>query len=181
MYLSPFFTAWLLMLLASDPAFGSVNPNAPIFSPCIPGTRYFSFCSSFPNLYIGNIERLVWALTHIAIPAFILPISSEKMQSVTLSNSTPPYFSGKTMPSKPISPSLGKSPSGNFSLFSASSTSGSISFSPKSTIISLNILCSSVNSKSSGNLNTSSGKSKYMKQTHIKIGNSAKIYIKYIF
>ena len=34
---------------ASDPAFSSVRPNAPIFSPLANGVKYFFFCSSVPK------------------------------------------------------------------------------------------------------------------------------------
>ena len=59
------------------------------------------------------------------MPAQTLAISSTKMHSVILSAPMPPYSSGKTMPSSPSSPSLGMISTGNFSLRSASSTSGS--------------------------------------------------------
>ena len=149
-YLSPSLTACERILRASDPAFGSVSPNDPISFPSMPGIRYFSFCSSVPNLYIGNIERPTCAFIHIVIPAFTFPISSENIQSVILSIPTPPYCSGKTIPRNPISPSLGNNSLGKSSLASYSSISGSTSFAAKSLIVSLNISCSSVNSKLSG-------------------------------
>ena len=61
------------------------------------------------------------------MPAQTLAISSTKMHSVILSAPIPPYSSGKTIPSSPSSPSLGRTSTGNFSLRSASSTSGAIS------------------------------------------------------
>ena len=59
------------------------------------------------------------------MPAQTLAISSTKMHSVILSAPMPPYSSGKTIPSSPSSPSIGRTSTGNFSLRSASSTSGS--------------------------------------------------------
>ena len=73
---SPSLTALVLIDLASVPALGSVIAKAPIISPAIDGTRYFSFCSSVPNLATGRDPRSTWAATPFAIPAQVLPSSS---------------------------------------------------------------------------------------------------------
>ena len=87
------------------------------------------------------------------IPAQTLDISSMKMHSVILSAPIPPYSSGKTIPSSPSSPSLGMISTGNFSLRSASSTSGSTSALANSRTIWRRSSCSSVKAKLSiGNL-----------------------------
>ncbi len=49
-YLSPSRIATVCCPAASVPAFGSVSPNAPSFSPFAKGTKYFCFCSSVPYL-----------------------------------------------------------------------------------------------------------------------------------
>ncbi len=57
-YSSPSRTAVVRVPEASDPAMDSVSPNAPIFSPVARGIRYFFFCSSVPNMYIGFPHKL---------------------------------------------------------------------------------------------------------------------------
>src|SRR5512136_1893296 len=46
MYLSPFFSAFVAMLMASEPALGSVMPRQPIHSPVQDLGRTYIFCSS---------------------------------------------------------------------------------------------------------------------------------------
>ena len=78
------------------------------------------------------------------MPAQTLAISSTKMHSVILSAPMPPYSSGKTIPSRPSSPSIGITSTGNCSLRSASSTSGGISPWANSRTIWRRSSCSSV-------------------------------------
>ena len=52
-YSFPSRTAVVSVPPASEPALGSVSPNAPRASPDARGFRYFIFCSSVPKRYIG--------------------------------------------------------------------------------------------------------------------------------
>ena len=78
------------------------------------------------------------------MPAQTLAISSTKTHSVILSAPIPPYSSGKTIPSSPSSPSMGRTWTGNCSLRSASSTSGAISPWANSRTMARRSSCSSV-------------------------------------
>ena len=53
-------------LPASEPASGSVSPNAPSSSPEQSRGIHSAFCSSDPNAYIGQVPSEVCAATVIA-------------------------------------------------------------------------------------------------------------------
>ncbi len=50
-------------LPASDPAEGSVSPQAPMYSAVVSLGRYFFFCASFPARKIWFEHNDVWAAT----------------------------------------------------------------------------------------------------------------------
>jgi hypothetical protein len=64
---------------ASEPASGSVSPNAASFSPDARGGSHSRFCSSFPNKKIGSVPSEWWAATVIATDESIRVSSSTAM------------------------------------------------------------------------------------------------------
>ena len=65
-------------LPASEPASGSVSPNAPSFSPAVSLGIHSCFCASSPKAYTGQVPRLVCAAT-------VMPT----LESTRASSSTP--------------------------------------------------------------------------------------------
>ncbi len=57
------------MPATSEPASGSVMPRAPMVSPLMPGTIYFSFCSGVPKRFICGMAMAMWAPMPEATPA----------------------------------------------------------------------------------------------------------------
>ena len=64
------------VLPASEPASGSVRPNAASFSPLQRRGSQSSFCSSVPQRWIGIVPREVWAAIVIATDESIRVSSS---------------------------------------------------------------------------------------------------------
>ncbi|MPN26866.1 hypothetical protein SDC9_174292 [bioreactor metagenome] len=82
----PFITQWsssntatVCCPAASVPALGSVSPKAPRYFPSANGFRYFCFCSSVPNWYMGCAHSDVWAESITPVVAHTLDNSSTAM------------------------------------------------------------------------------------------------------
>jgi hypothetical protein len=65
---------------ASEPAPGSVSPNAASLRPATRSGRYFCFCSSVPNLKMGIAPSEIAASSVIATDESMRAISSIAMQ-----------------------------------------------------------------------------------------------------
>ena len=68
--------AVVLVLPASEPASGSVSPNAASFFPETSCGSQSSFCSSLPQRWMGIVPSEVWAAIVIATEESILVSSS---------------------------------------------------------------------------------------------------------
>ena len=60
--------ACVFIVPGSEPPSGSVRPKQPISSPFAIFGRYLCFCSSDPQAWIGNIQRLPWTETKLRRP-----------------------------------------------------------------------------------------------------------------
>ena len=98
---SPSKTAFVCAPCASVPAPGSVNANAPNFSPVASGFTYFCFCSSVPYVMIGSMQRDVCADTTTPVVAQTLDNSSTHITYVRGSQPCPPYSFGTGIPINP--------------------------------------------------------------------------------
>src|SRR3712207_5257424 len=78
-------TAIVCCPLASVPAFGSVNPKAPIHSPLAIFGRYFCFCASVPNFKIGQLPKEVCAETTTPVVPQAFDNSSTAIAYIKLS------------------------------------------------------------------------------------------------
>ncbi len=90
---------------ASDPAPGSVSPNAPSLRPEARSGSQSRFCSSVPKRKIGIVPSEVWAATVIATDESIRVSSSIAIAYASVSVPPPPYSSGNGMPIRPSSAS----------------------------------------------------------------------------
>ena len=90
---------------ASEPASGSVRPNAASRSPEASRGSHSRFCSSVPNRKIGIVPSDVCAATVIATEESIRVSSSIAIAYETVSVPPPPYSSGIGMPISPSSAS----------------------------------------------------------------------------
>ena len=104
-YESPSFFAVVFVASASEPASGSVKPNAARLSPRAIGGRYFFFCSSLPAMTMGNDPS--------AVPASASEIPPQARESSSVTNTksiTPPpipsYSSSSQTLKKSISASI---------------------------------------------------------------------------
>ena len=88
---------------ASDPAPGSVSPNAASFLPEARSGSHSCFCSSVPNRKIGIVPSEVCAATVIATDESIRVSSSTAIAYESVSPPPPPYSSGIGMPIRPSS------------------------------------------------------------------------------
>ena len=79
---------------ASEPAFGSVSPKAPIASPFAIGTRKRCFCSSVPFWNTGPQPSDTWAASVMAVEPQARAISSTAIEYASVSRPAPPYCSG---------------------------------------------------------------------------------------
>ena len=87
---------------ASDPAFGSVNPNAPNDSPVQIGVKYFCFCSSVPNKLSGAPPNEICAEYVIPVDAQALLNSSTTIAKLTVSAPPRHILQEKVSPSSPF-------------------------------------------------------------------------------
>src|SRR5688500_11206253 len=88
---SPSRTAVVWVPPASEPAFGSVKPNAPKDSPVQMGVKYFSFCSWVPNKLSGAPPKEICAEYVIPVDAQTRLSSSTTIAKLIVSASPPPY------------------------------------------------------------------------------------------
>ena len=89
---------------ASEPASGSVKPNAPSTRPSASGRSQRSRCSSEPKRYSGN-EPIVTCACHAAATDWsATPICSIAATKPTVDMPMPPHCSGISMPSRPNAP-----------------------------------------------------------------------------
>ncbi len=101
---------------ASDPASGSVRPNAPSARPSASGRSQRSRCESVPNSRSGS-EPMVTCACHAAATDWSArPICSIAATKPTVDMPMPPHCSGISIPSRPSSPisrsrSVGQRPS----------------------------------------------------------------------
>ncbi len=134
-------TAIVCCPLASVPAFGSVNPKAPIHSPLAIFGRYFCFCASVPNFKIGQLPKEVCAETTTPVVPQAFDNSSTAIAYIKLSPPAPPYCVGIGIPIIPISAIFLTVSTGNLSSSSNSVAKGFTSFSTNSLIICLKSSC----------------------------------------
>src|SRR6185295_14036700 len=92
---------------ASEPALGSVNPQAPRCSPDASGFKYFCFCDSVPNLKMWLEHSELCAATEIPTEPSTRDNSSMIVAYSTYPIPAPPYSSGKITPVSPSSASFG--------------------------------------------------------------------------
>ena len=97
-------TARVRMPRASEPASGSVRPNAPSARPSASGRSQRSRCASVPKRYSGN-EPIVTCACHAAATDWSArPICSIAATKPTVDMPMPPHSSGISMPSRPSAP-----------------------------------------------------------------------------
>ena len=82
-YLSPRFSARVVIAAASEPTCGSVRQKQPSMSPRASGLRYFSFCASVPNALIGPQTTEFCTLTIVDVAPSPAAISSSATASDT--------------------------------------------------------------------------------------------------
>ena len=102
----PSSVARVLVLPASDPASGSVSPNAPSLRPAVRSGRSRCFCSSEPNRWTGCVPSDVCAHIVIATLESIRVSSSTAIAYCSDEPPAPPYSSGNGIPIQPSSPIL---------------------------------------------------------------------------
>ena len=90
---------------ASDPAPGSVSPNAASLRPEARSGSHSRFCSSEPKRKIGIVPSDVCAATVIATDESIRVSSSIAIAYESVSPPAPPYSSGMGRPMSPSSAS----------------------------------------------------------------------------
>jgi len=129
-------TARVCVLPASDPASGSVSPNAPSCSPEHSLGSQSRFCSSEPNRYTGWVPSEVWAQTVIATDESTRASSSTASAYASESPPPPPYSCGNGIPIRSSSPRRRTISYGNALERSSSSATGAISWVAKSLTVS---------------------------------------------
>ena len=135
-------------LPASDPAEGSVNPQAPMYSPLASFGTYFFFCASFPAIKMWFEHSDVCAATIIPTDPSTRESSATAVAYSTYPMPAPPYSGGKIIPISPSLPSSLIVASGNSEASSQRMTCGAISRSANSRTVFLSCSCSSFNWKS---------------------------------
>ena len=138
------FTARVFAASASDPEPDSLKAYAPMISPATSFGRYFSFCSSVPNITSGRMHRFACPPNVVANDA-ARASRSTTTKDEALSRSRPPYCSGTAMPKRPRSAARRIIDRANSqSLASRRSVAGSSSLSTNSCAICAISRCSSV-------------------------------------
>ena len=92
-------TARVLMAFTSEPAPGSVSPNATIFSPAAMAGSQSLFCSALPNRLMGVAPKH-WTPTIIEHAGLTRATCSTTTHTVTSAPSMPPYSSGTATANK---------------------------------------------------------------------------------
>ena len=109
---------------ASDPAPGSVRPNAASLRPDARSGSHCRFCSSFPNSRIGIVPSEVCAASVIATDESIRVSSSTAIAYESVSAPAPPYSSGTGIPISPSAASSATRSYGNRCSLSSSAATG---------------------------------------------------------
>ena len=112
---------------ASDPASGSVSPNAPSTRPSARGRSQRSRWSSFPNRRRGSEPMVTWACQAAATDWSAWPICSMAATKPTVDMPIPPHCSGTSMPSRPSAPISRRRSVGQRASSQASGARGAIS------------------------------------------------------
>ena len=89
---------------ASEPASGSVSPNAPSTRPSASGRSQRSRCASLPNRSSGSDPMVTCACHAAATDWSARPICSIAATKPTVDMPMPPHSSGTSMPSRPSAP-----------------------------------------------------------------------------
>src|SRR5579884_2760490 len=133
---------------ASDPAFGSVRPNAASFLPEARSGTHCRFCSSVPKYQIGNVPSEWCAATVIATDESTRASSSTAIAYASVSVPPPPSSSGIVIPIRPSSAISATSSYGKRFSRSSSSATGATFSSANCRTVSRIRRCSSSRSKS---------------------------------
>ncbi len=115
----------------SDPASGSVSPNAPSAVPSASGRSQRSRWSSVPNISRGRDPIVACACHAEATDWSAPPICSIAATKPTVDISMPPHFSGTSTPSSPSAPIAWSNSVGQRSSSHARAATGLISRSAK--------------------------------------------------
>src|SRR5881392_502027 len=148
--MSPSRRAVVFIAATSDPAAGSVRPKQASFSPRACGTSQRCFCSSDAYLSSDSEFRPTWTEMSVLNAASPRSISSQASASATKSRPAPPYSSGTTMPSRPSSAMPSITDRSRRWAMSFSIALGSTRSSTNVLTVSWMSRCSSVSSKSTG-------------------------------
>ena len=133
---------------ASEPASGSVSPNAASRRPDARSGSQRSFCSSLPKRKIGIVPSDVCAATVIATDESTRVSSSTAIAYETVSPPAPPYCSGIGMPISPSSAISATSSTGKRLSRSSSSATGATRSRANARTVSRISSCSAVRSRS---------------------------------
>ncbi len=133
---------------ASEPASGSVSPNAASRLPDARSGSQRSLCSSEPNRKIGMVPSDVWAATVIATDESIRVSSSIASAYDTVSPPAPPCSSGIGIPIRPSSAISRTSSTGNRASRSSSLATGATRSRANARTVSRISSCSGVRSRS---------------------------------
>jgi hypothetical protein len=133
---------------ASDPAPGSVSPNAASLRPEASSGSQRLFCSSFPYRRTGIVPSDVCAATVIATDESTRVSSSIAIAYETVSPPAPPCSSGMGIPMRPSSASSETRSYGNLLSRSSSAATGATRSRAKFRTVSRTSSCSGVRSKS---------------------------------
>ena len=98
-------SARVVMPRMSEPASGSVSPNAPSTRPSASGRSQRSRWSSLPNRNSGIEPMVTWAWNAAATDWSAWPSCSSAATKPTVDIPMPPHSSGTSMPSRPSCPS----------------------------------------------------------------------------
>ena len=120
-------SARVRMPRASEPASGSVSPNAPSARPSASGRSQRSRCWSFPKRYSGSEPMVAWACQAAATDWSAWPISSMAATKPTVDMPIPPHSSGTRMPRSPSAPISRRRSVGHRASSQASGARGAIS------------------------------------------------------
>ena len=97
-------TARVWMPRASEPASGSVSPNAPSTRPSASGRSHRSRWASLPNSSSGSDPIVTWACHAAATDWSARPSCSIAATKPTVVMPMPPHCSGTSTPSRPNAP-----------------------------------------------------------------------------
>ena len=120
-------SARVRMPRASEPASGSVSPNAPSARPSASGRSQRSRWSSLPKRRSGSEPMVTWACQAAATDWSAWPICSMAATKPTVDMPMPPHCSGTSMPSRPSAPISRRRSVGQRASSQASGARGAIS------------------------------------------------------